>query len=167
MDSNSRVFDEIEQISIVVDDIKAYIKRYNDKYGIGPWKVLHFSSENTRDMVTFGRPEPFELYLGLCDSLNVQMELIQPVSPNTTYWEFLQSHGPGVHHIAFGSKGGFSATIGKLEALGKKDILLSARDSGDMSFCYVDLMDDLGLIAELKDPPENFVCPASVWEYPE
>jgi hypothetical protein len=161
------LFDEIAQVSIVVDDIKAYIQRYNDDYGIGPWAVLHFSQENTQDMTVNGREEPFEMYLGLCDSLNVQLELIQPVSRNTTYWDFLEKHGPGIHHLSLGSREGFASIIQKLEKLGHKELLLSGRDSGGMTFCYVDLTGDLGLIAELADPPENFICPPPVWEYPD
>ena len=167
MDRKSPVFDEIAQISIIVDDVKAFIKRYNDDYGLGPWTVLHFSQENTKDMVVNGKPEPFEMYLGLCDCLNVQLELIQPVSKNTTYWDYLQKHGPGLHHLCLGSKEGFSAILRKLEALGHTEHLLGGIDEGGMSFCYVDLTEDLGLIAELIDPLEDPVSLPVVWKYPE
>ena len=167
MGTNVQVFDEIAQVSIVVEDIRETIRRYNDQYGIGPWALLHFSGDNTTDMVVNGRAEAFEMYLGLCDSLNVQLELIQPVSTNTTYWEYLQNHGPGIHHMCMGSKEGFSAIMKKLKALGREEVLLGGRDSGGMSFCYVDLTDDLGLIAELTNPPENFISPEPVWVYPE
>jgi len=167
MEDDLCVFDNISQVSIIVDDIEKYIKRYNDDYGIGPWVVLHFSPENTTDMIINDNPEPFEAYLGLCDSMNVQLELIQPVSKNTTYWEFLEKRGPGIHHMCLGSKEGFSAIVKKLEARGHNKILLGGLDSGGMSFCYVDLIDDLGLIAELVNPPENFICPPPVWKYPE
>jgi len=167
MDKSTPVFDEIGQISIIVRDIKESIRRYNDRYGIGPWVVLHFSQDNTSEMEVRGKPEPFELYLGLCDSLNVQLELIQPVSKNTTYWEFLEKHGPGLHHMCLNSKEGFSSIVEKLKALGQEDFLLGARDSGDMYFTYIDLIDDIGIIAELCDPPEDFILPAPVWKYPE
>jgi len=167
MDKSSPVFDEIGQISIIVNDVKESIRRYNDDYGVGPWIVLHFNPENTSDMKVHGKPEPFELYLGLCDSMNVQLELIQPVSTNTTYYEFLEKNGPGLHHMCMGSKEGFSAIVEKLKERGHEETLVSARDSGGMSFCYMDLSDDLGFILELVDPPENFVLPAPVWKYPE
>ena len=167
MDKNIPVFDEIGQISIIVDDIKESIRRYNDKYGIGPWIVLHFTPDNTKEMTVRGKPEPFELFLGLCDSLNVQLELIQPVSKNTTYWEFLEKHGPGLHHLCLNSRKGFTSIIEKLKEYGHDVPLLNARDSGGMYFCYIDLTDDLGMIAELCDPPEDFILPEPEWKYPE
>jgi methylmalonyl-CoA/ethylmalonyl-CoA epimerase len=161
------VFDEIAQVSIIVDDIFASVKRYNDQYGIGPWIVMRFTPENTGDMVVRGRTEAFEMYLGLCDSLNIQLELIQPVSKNTTYWEFLERHGPGIHHMCLGSKDGFGAIMERLRERGHKEKLLGGVDSGGMEFCYVDLTGDLGLIAELVNPPADFVAPPPVWAYPE
>ena len=71
------VFDKVTQISVVVDDIYAYIKRYNDDYGIGPWIILHFDKENTNNMVIRGQRKNFAIKLALCDCLNIQWELIQ------------------------------------------------------------------------------------------
>jgi len=167
MEKKSPVFDEIGQISIIVDDIKTWVKRYNDEYGIGPWVVLHFTPENTREQTVRGKAEPYELYLAMCDSMNVQIELIQPVSKNTTYYEFLEKHGPGLHHMCMTSKGGFKSIMKSLEERGKTDILLSGIDSGDMYFCYVDMTDELGFIAETYDMPDNFIYPSPVWKYPE
>jgi hypothetical protein len=93
------VFDKVAQISVVVDDLHAYMKRYNDDYGIGPWQVIHFDKNNTRGMVVKGVPENFEIMLAICECLNVQWELIQPLSENGSYAEFLREHGPGLHHV--------------------------------------------------------------------
>jgi len=161
------VFDEISQISIIVDDIFTWIKRYNDDYGIGPWIVLHFTPENTGEMVVRGKNENFEMYLALCESLNVQLELIQPVSENTTYAEFLKKHGPGLHHMCMGSSAGYAAIMENLKARGRDVKLLGGLDSAGMEFCYIDLTEDLGFIAELVNPPENFICPPPVYVYPE
>ncbi|MDR3295772.1 MAG: VOC family protein [Clostridiales Family XIII bacterium] len=161
------LFDKIAQVSIVVDDIRAYIRRYNDEYGIGPWKVLHFTPENTRDMVVAGQPEGFAMYLGLCDSLNIQLELIQPLSENGDYAEFLKKHGPGIHHICLGSADGYEGIQGRLAERGCVDTLLGGMDSGGMAFAYVDLTKELGFIAELVDPPADFVSPPPAFLYPE
>ncbi|MDR0874906.1 MAG: VOC family protein [Clostridiales Family XIII bacterium] len=161
------VFDEITQVSIIVDDIFASIRKYNDLYGIGPWIVLHFTPENTGSMVVRGKTEEFEMYLGLCESLNIQLELIQPVSRNTTYFEYLDAHGPGIHHFCLSSKEGYASVLEKLKERGHAERLLGALDSGGMEFTYVDLTDDLGFIAELVNPPADFISPPPVWQYPE
>jgi methylmalonyl-CoA/ethylmalonyl-CoA epimerase len=160
------VFDRISQASIVVEDIFGSIKLYNDKYGIGPWIVLHFTQENTKNMEIRGAPEPFEMYLALCDSMNIQLELIQPISRNTTYYEFFEKHGPGIHHLCLGSEGGFQSIVDKLKEYGYGK-LLGGTDSGGMEFCYVDMTDDLGFIVELVNPPDDFICPPPIYAYPE
>ena len=161
------VFDKIAQVSIIVDDIFAYIKRYNDEYGIGPWVVLKFTPENTTEMLINDNPEDFEMYLGLCDSLNIQLELIQPISKNTTYSEYLEKHGPGIHHFCMDSTEGYASIIEKLKERGHSEKILGGLDSGGMEFCYIDLTEDLGFIAELCNPPEDFINPPPFAIYPE
>ena len=164
--NEGRVFDKIAQVSVIVDDVRAYIKRYNDDYGIGPWIVLHFTPENTGNQTVNGKEEGFEIYLALCDSLNVQLELIEPISENTTYYEFLKKNGPGIHHLCMTSDRGFASIVEKLKERGHTEKLLSGLDAGGMEFCYIDLADDLGIIAELMNPPEDFVLPAPAFTYP-
>jgi hypothetical protein len=163
---DKQVFDEIAQISVIVDDVFTWVKRYNDEYGIGPWIILHFTPENTKNMTVHGKDESFEMYLALCDSLNVQLELIQPISDNSSYAEFLKSHGPGLHHMCMRSKEGHASILEKLKARGHEETLLSGLDSGGMEFCYFDLTEDLGFIVELCNPPEDFVPLPPDFTYP-
>ena len=145
------VFDKINQISIIVEDIFESIKQYEEGYGIGPWTVLKFNPDNTSEMIIKGNREDFEMYLALCDSMNVQLELIQPITENTTYYEFLKQHGSGIHHLCMGSSEGYSSMIQKLKDIGHSEKLLGGTDSGGHEFCYIDLTEDLGLVAELLD----------------
>jgi hypothetical protein len=155
MDMKKPVFDKVTQISVVVDDISAYIQRYNDDYGIGPWQVLRFDKSNTRDMVVKGAPEAFEIMLAICDCLNVQWELIQPLSENGSYAEFLRNHGPGLHHVCMRPAEGYERIRRILAERGYAETLIGGKDAGGMEFAYVDLTEDLGFIVELMNPPES------------
>jgi hypothetical protein len=159
-------FNKILQISVVVPDTKAYAKRYNDLYGIGPWKFMSFNDETTTNMEVNGKPVKYSMLLGLCDFFdNVQLELIEPLDDLSIYSDFLKKNGPGLHHIACATGDSFHNTI---DGLAKRDIKVvqSGRDAGGMDFAYVDLMSELGIIVELYNPPPDFVMPAPDSTYP-
>ncbi|MDR1571911.1 MAG: VOC family protein [Clostridiales Family XIII bacterium] len=151
------VFDKVAQISVVVDDIYAYMRRYNDDYGIGPWTVLRFDRGNTSGMVVRGAPEDFEIRLAICDCLNIQWELIQPLSENGSYAEFLRKNGPGIHHVCMQPAEGYARIREILAGRGHAETLIGGVDSGNMEFAYVDLTDDLGFVVELMNPREGCV----------
>lgn len=161
------VFNRLAQISIVVDDIYAYIKRYTDDYGIGPWVIMHFDNTNTRDMVVKDKKEDFEIRLALCDCLNVQWELIQPLSDNGTYAEFLKKNGPGIHHVCMEPAEGYKKVRELLAERGCSETLIGGTDAGNMQFSYVDLTKELGFVVELMNPPEGFVPPPPEDFYPQ
>lgn len=160
------VFKKILQICIVVDDIYAYIKRFNDDYGIGPWTILDFNNQTVKEMVVKGKPEDYSMKLALCDALNVQLELIEPTSDNSIYAEFLRKNGPGLHHIACETQG-YRQIMDDLASRGITEIYQGGVDSGGMRFSYVDLTKELGFILELYDPPKDFVPPPPVDVYPK
>jgi len=167
MESTKPVFTKVNQICMVVDDIYAYMKRFNDDYGIGPWVVLHFDSSNTTDMILNGQREDFDIRLALCDALNVQLELIQPLSDNSDYANFLRTHGPGLHHLSLEPADGYSKIREFLKERGRNETLIGGMDAGGMEFAYVDLRPELGFINELFNPPENFVMPPAEDTYPK
>lgn len=158
------VFTKLLQICVVVDDIDAYMKRYNDEYGIGPWIVLNFNKDTVSGMTVNGKREDYSMKLALCEFLNVQWELIQPTSDNSIYAEFLKKNGPGLHHVAFDTQG-YKQAMKDLASRGFEEIQ-GGTDLGGMHFSYLDLTKDLGLIVELYDRPDDFVPPPPERVYP-
>lgn len=71
------------------------------RVGIGPWQVHTFSPENTTQQTYRGKPSPFTLRVCFAHCGNMVWELIEPVSGPTIFAEFLESHGEGIHHIAY------------------------------------------------------------------
>ncbi|HWQ79469.1 MAG TPA: VOC family protein [Anaerovoracaceae bacterium] len=159
------VFTKLTQACVVVDDLDAYMKRYHDEYGIGPWIVLNFNSETVSDMVVRGKPVNYSMKLALCDALNVQLEIIEPTDDNSVYAEFLKAHGPGLHHLSFDTQG-YDQVIEDLASRGIKETFQGGIDAGGMRFTYMDLTKELGFVVELFNPPENFVPPAPERTYP-
>ena len=151
---------KILQISMIVDDLDAYMRRWNDEYGIGPWTILQFNEKTLLRQHIKGKDEPWAMRMATCDALNVQLELIQPLYGESDYMVFLREHGPGLHHIAIEPAGGFPVWAEGLKARGVDHFLLGGREQGaqgQREFEYVDLRADLGTIFETYYDTNGFV----------
>ena len=162
-------FTRTTQIGIVVKDLKATMKTYVEKYGIGPWEVFKFSKENVADLQIGGKPADYSMVLAMCNIGNTQWELIEQISDNSDYAKFLKEHGEGIHHIAVGpdSKKEFYefCESNNLKSIMKGDWL--GANGTIFTYDYIDTIDDLKLIAELHAPDENFIGDAPLYTYPD
>ncbi len=93
-------FAETMQIGIVVRDLDAAIRRYEDDYGIGPWGVYQFKPGDVKEWRELGRPTEPSTRIATAMVGRVQWELIQPLDDRSIYAQFLATKGEGVHHIA-------------------------------------------------------------------
>ncbi|HEX2740128.1 MAG TPA: hypothetical protein VHM69_06750 [Rubrobacter sp.] len=50
------VFNQTLQLGIVVRDLEAMVRRYEDDYGIGPWKFAQIDLGEANDYREYGRP---------------------------------------------------------------------------------------------------------------
>ena len=95
---------ETIQVCVVTRDFRATMEGFV-RLGIGPWRVLEFNSSNTERMTYRGKPADYSMKLCLAQSGSTSWEIVQPLKGPSIYWEFLDSHGEGVHHVAFGCNG--------------------------------------------------------------
>jgi len=160
------LFTKVLQICVVVDDLMASVKRYNDVLGIGPWGILDFNRDTMSNVTIHGKPAEFSTKIAVCEFNGLQIELIQPLDEVSVYAEFLRKNGPGLHHIAFATTKDFKSTVEALEAAGAENVQ-TCTDSSGMGNAYMDLMKDYGLILEIYDVPENFKPPKPDVVYPE
>lgn len=145
------VFTEITQICSVVEDIFESVKIYNDVYGIGPWRIYEFDSEHIINWEVHEKPEKFCFLAALCNSCNIEIELIQPLDNVGPFAEFLKQHGSGLHHILIKRGNSYEKTM-KLLKERDVEVLGSAKfASSNMTFLYPDTTKDLGLIMEFVD----------------
>lgn len=157
-------FTQLLQVGIVVDNLDAYIKRYNDDYGIGPWVVHDFNDELVTNRTVHGASTDYRMRLALCDYFNVNWELIEPYQGESIYTEFLEKHGPGIHHVAMATAASHDETVAQLTAKG-----VEVNQTGNFvgnGYSYFDLMDQLGITVEIYDTPADFVEPEPVSRYP-
>lgn len=100
-------FTDTMQIGIVVPDLDAAIKQFEDEYGIGPWQVHQFAPGEVKEWREDGRiiSGGAKTRFAAATVGKVQWELIEPLDDTSIFARFLTKTGGtgGVHHIAVGA----------------------------------------------------------------
>jgi methylmalonyl-CoA/ethylmalonyl-CoA epimerase len=137
---------KVLQVALVVKDLQQSMKMYWEVFGIGPWRIITFQPPALTNPTVCGKPEPYTMRLGITRIGDIQWELIQPLTGNSIYKEFLDKHGEGLHHVAV-DVGDYDRAISLMK---KQDIevLMSGQMRGD-SFAYMDTERVLGTIIEI------------------
>ncbi|WP_372595242.1 VOC family protein [Actinotalea sp.] len=138
------------QIAVVVEDIEEAIDSWCELFD-APRPVVH---------VTEAEPNPRETYRGevACYGLKLAVidcadrgfivELHEPDHNPSTFREFLDEHGNGVHHIGFQVGEARDAVVGELEAKGY--VMRTVGMYPDASWTIVDGEDSLGVNLNIK-----------------
>ncbi|MCL6632878.1 MAG: VOC family protein [Alicyclobacillus herbarius] len=138
----------ITQIGIIVRDIEATAKAYAEFFGVETpaWQLT--DGPDKAHTAYQGRPTEARAKLAFFHMGSVDIELIEPVGGPSTWQEFLDTHGEGVHHIAFVIKD-MQGKLERLRTLGFP--LLQRGDYEGGRYAYVDASHALKLIIELLE----------------
>lgn len=138
------------QIAIVVKDIQQAAKRWADVFNVPVPEARLTDTEDKSHIRYHGQPTPARAKLAFFQMGQISLELIEPVGQPSTWQEFLDAHGEGVHHIAFRVKGMDDVLL----YLNGKDMPTAQRgDYKGGCYSYVDAAKLLGVNLELL---ENF-----------
>jgi len=107
-------------------------------------------SNSSRPTLYRGVPSDAKAKLAFFSMDNLQIELIQPLGGKSTWQEFLDTYGEGIHHIAFEVKG-IDGIEKRFELQGNPTVQRGGWDGG--AYSYIDASKDLGCVLELL---ENF-----------
>jgi methylmalonyl-CoA/ethylmalonyl-CoA epimerase len=132
----------------VVDDVDAFVERYEKDFGVGSWDVIDFGPDTIPGLMVDGKPSTLRMRIAFYRSFEVELELIQPIS-ESWYMDWLRKHGPGLHHVAFVPEEGYEKFMADYAKTGKKPLLEALDAEKTRGFAYVDLMKELGLIVEV------------------
>lgn len=135
--------EKVNQVGIVVRDMDKAIKNYWEIFGISFPKVLIPEYFNR---VYRGKPENFRMKIGLAMVRDLQIELVQPLEGETTYGEFLEKWGEGIHHLGF-DVNNLDERVAAFQKLGV-GVLMSGERVG-AKFAYMDTEGSVGIIVEL------------------
>ena len=146
------VFTETMQIGIVVRDLDAAIRRYENDYGIGPWGVHTFKPGDLHDLREYGKPVQHSMRIATAMIGHVQWELIEPLDDESIFARFLAEKGEGVHHIAVLAPN-FDETVA-MQAKRGNELALSCTFSG-IKIAHLATDRDLGVLIEIFSGPPN------------
>ena len=134
---------KVIQIGIVVKDIEKAVEMYSELFGIekpnirNAFPTIRYRGE---DIVTKSLLCSFPMG-------NVTLELIQPDDGPSSWREFLDAKGEGVHHVGVVVED-LEATHAALSAKGITERQFGGAQWG--SYCIVDSADQLGVLFNIK-----------------
>jgi methylmalonyl-CoA/ethylmalonyl-CoA epimerase len=140
-------FGHFLQIGIVVEDVEASVKAY-EQFGFGPWKLEDFNGTKIPGFRNYGEPSNLVFRGAMCQHHGVEIELIEPVS-ESIFSEWLRTHGPGVHHMAFVPAEGFDGFMQEFQGAGNATTMEGTFGDGSQGFTYLDTLKQLGFYSEI------------------
>lgn len=141
-------FNNIVQVAIVCRDIEATGKRWAALLGVDPPKIFTTDPGSTCEMTYRGQPSDARCKLAFFKTGACQLELIQPLGPESSWQQALDQNGESIHHIAFQVKN-LKGSLETCKELGL-NVLHRGRFGGkDGSYVYLDSQDELGAVIEL------------------
>jgi methylmalonyl-CoA/ethylmalonyl-CoA epimerase len=136
------------QIGFVARDAGRIARKLEEITGMKSGEPLLTDGFEKARTLFRGNPTQAKAKLIFFNMGQVSIEIIEPIGGPSTWSEFLEKHGDGVHHIAFTVTSTKAAADG-LSAHGILPIQSGVFEGG--SYVYADAEKDLGVILELLD----------------
>jgi hypothetical protein len=138
----------VAQVGFVVSDIEKTSAEFASFFGIEKPAIVMTGEFETARTRYRGGDTPARAKLAFMDFGSLQIELIEPDEHPSTWREFLDTRGEGIHHLAFVIKG----MRDKTAALGERGCEL--QQTGEYTggrYAYVDTTGPLKTIVELLE----------------
>jgi methylmalonyl-CoA epimerase len=142
----------ITQVGFIVNNIEKSKKKWAGFFGVPVPPAVQAGDYNITQTKYKGKPAPkAKCLMAFFDAgPNMQIELIQPNGEKSTWQDFLDKHGEGIHHIAFNVDGMEKV----LKTCEKADIKCVQRGKyGDASgeYAYLGTTKDYNCVIELLE----------------
>lgn len=89
------------QVALVVSDIEKTVKEYAKLFGVPEPEIIITPDESTAHTQFKGVPTRTRAKLAVFDMGQLVLELTQPDDQPSSWKDFLEKNGDGIHHIAF------------------------------------------------------------------
>jgi methylmalonyl-CoA/ethylmalonyl-CoA epimerase len=145
MPANPGLAENIGQIAYVVPDIQGAVRFFKEKLGVPNFLV----KENIegQEQTYRGKPGDFRHSIAFGYAGDMQIELIQSLSGESTYSEFLaQNPKGGVHHLGIFVED-YAAAVADMKARGFE--LVQSGRNGETRFAYFDVDHPIGTLLEV------------------
>jgi len=139
----------LEQVAFVVRDLDAAQRFFSQSMGIPRFYVIENFGRRATNKTFRGRSAEHDFTIALAYSGNTQIELIQHLSGDTCYKEFLERRGEGMQHLGFflDDRQQHQETLAEFQRNGFS-VLQNGR-FGDASYTYFDTESAIGAVMEI------------------
>ncbi|MFC4809924.1 VOC family protein [Paenibacillus sp. GCM10023250] len=141
-------FEGFIQIALVVKDIRKAAETWARFFNVPVPDIAEHPPARNPELTYRGEPAYYGLKFAVIQAGSFVIELHEPDEHDSTFREFLDKHGNGVHHLGFQVGDKRDAVIGELEKMG-----YAMRTVGyypGSSWTIVDSEDDLGVNLNIK-----------------
>jgi catechol 2,3-dioxygenase-like lactoylglutathione lyase family enzyme len=142
-----------DQVGIIVADLDAFLTTMEALLGLDGFEVIEYPPEDIEpETVYYGQPAEFTARIAFRDFGKFQLEVIEPGGGNSVFKDFLETQGPGLHHIRF-TEPSFDQICEELENRGIEQIASGKGAHGTSKWAYFDTSAVLqGLFIEIRKP---------------
>ena len=138
----------ITQIGIIVKDIHKTAQAYASLFGLKVPDIIITDTADRAQTEYQGTATQARAKLAFFNMGSLQLELIEPDEHPSTWREFLDTYGEGVHHIAFQIKG-MQDTVSFLDSKGMPLVQKGEYTGG--RYAYIDSAGPLKVMLELLE----------------
>lgn len=138
----------VAQVAIIVRNIEKASQAWAEVLGVPVPTPIVAGNNDKRPTHYLGKPTDAEAKLAFFEMDNLQLELIEPLGGNSTWQNYLDKRGEGMHYIAFWVKG-IDGVEKRFELKGMPAEQTGGWDGGGYS--YIDATKSLGCVLELLE----------------
>jgi catechol 2,3-dioxygenase-like lactoylglutathione lyase family enzyme len=138
--------DVLTQVAMIVRDIEATAAAWADVLGVDAPEVIVTDAKDVSNIRYRGAETDGRAKLAFFRLGQVSIELIEPVGGPSTWQEFLDAHGEGVHHVAFNVPD-MDGAVAYLAGKGME--LVQRGDYTGGCYSYIDSTEKLKVMLEL------------------
>lgn len=91
--------DALYRLGVVVKDYKASIRAFSQFFGISRWEIRRFDERRLSNSTFGGQPAKHSFVSAIGSAKGIALELVEPVSGDSVFAEFLKRRGEGMHHL--------------------------------------------------------------------
>lgn len=140
---------KMTQVGIIVEDIEKAAEAWSSFLGMEePPRVSIAEGHESKPTKFKGNPSDAKAKLAFFKLDNITIELIEPLEGPSTWREFLEEKGPGIHHIAFNVED-MARSVQLFGEAGIQEVQHGGWGTGE--YAYMDGSGSLELIIELLE----------------
>lgn len=97
------LFRNVVQVGMVVSDLDQTLEKFQSLLGIRPFRTVEYPPVGEEGCLREYRGKSGDFTARFCffNLGGIELEVIQPLTGDSIWSDFLRDHGPGLHHLKF------------------------------------------------------------------